>query len=45
MCFSTDIIHSGHIAIIRKAERLGNLIVGVLSDDAIPVADEEDFEG
>lgn len=35
MCFSTDIIHSGHIAIIRKAEKLGKLIIGVLSDEAI----------
>ncbi len=35
MCFSTDIIHSGHIAIIRKAEKLGKLIVGVLSDEAV----------
>lgn len=35
MCFSTDIIHSGHIAIIRKAQRLGKLIIGVLSDEAV----------
>lgn len=35
MCFSTDIIHGGHIDIIRKAEQLGDLIVGVLSDEAI----------
>lgn len=35
MCFSTDIIHSGHIAIIRKAEKLGKLIVGILSDEAV----------
>ncbi len=35
MCFSTDMVHSGHIAIIRKAARLGKLIVGVLSDEAI----------
>lgn len=35
MCFSTDMIHSGHIAIIRKAARLGKLIIGVLSDEAI----------
>lgn len=35
MCFSTDVIHSGHIAIIRKAAGLGKLIVGVLSDEAI----------
>ena len=35
MCFSTDMIHSGHIAIIRKAEKLGKLIIGVLSDEAV----------
>ena len=35
MCFATDIIHGGHIAIIRRAERLGKLIVGVLSDEAV----------
>lgn len=35
MCFSTDIIHSGHIAIIKKAEKLGRLIIGVLSDEAV----------
>lgn len=35
MCFSTDIIHSGHIAIIRKAIKLGKLIIGVLSDEAV----------
>lgn len=35
MCFSTDMIHSGHIAIIRKAEQLGKLIIGVLSDEAV----------
>ena len=35
MCFSTDMIHSGHIDIIRKAEKLGKLTIGVLSDEAI----------
>ena len=35
MCFSTDFIHSGHIAIIKKAARLGKLTVGVLSDAAV----------
>ena len=35
MCFSTDIIHGGHISIIRKAQKLGRLIVGVLSDEAV----------
>lgn len=35
MTFSTDIIHGGHIAIIKKAQRLGKLIIGVLSDEAV----------
>ena len=35
MCFSTDIIHGGHIAIIKKAQKLGKLIIGVLSDEAV----------
>ena len=35
MCFSTDMLHSGHIAIIKKAAKLGKLTVGVLSDEAI----------
>lgn len=35
MCFSTDMLHGGHIAIIKKAQRLGKLIVGVLSDEAV----------
>ncbi len=35
LCFSTDIIHGGHIAIIHKARELGELTVGVLSDEAV----------
>lgn len=35
MCFSTDIIHGGHIAIIKKAQKHGKLIIGVLSDEAV----------
>ncbi len=35
MTFSTDIIHGGHIAMIKKAQRLGRLIVGVLSDEVV----------
>ncbi|MDO5132918.1 MAG: phosphoenolpyruvate mutase [Eubacteriales bacterium] len=35
MCFSTDIIHGGHIAIIKKAQKLGRLMIGVLSDEAV----------
>lgn len=32
---STDIIHGGHIAIIENAAQLGNVIVGVLTDEAV----------
>lgn len=35
MCFSTDVIHGGHISILRKAQKLGRLIIGVLSDEAV----------
>ena len=35
MCFSTDILHGGHIAIIRRAQKLGRLTIGVLSDEAV----------
>ncbi|MGN0831483.1 MAG: phosphoenolpyruvate mutase [Candidatus Ornithospirochaeta sp.] len=35
MCFSADMLHSGHFAIIKKAQKLGKLIVGVLSDQAV----------
>ncbi len=35
MCFSTEYIHSGHIAIIKRAKRLGRLTIGVLSDEAV----------
>ncbi len=35
MCFSSDVLHSGHFAILRKAAALGRLVVGVLSDRAV----------
>ena len=35
MCFSSDIIHGGHISIIKKAQKLGRLIIGILSDEAV----------
>lgn len=35
MCFSTDLVHGGHIEIIKKAKKLGKLIIGVLSDEAV----------
>lgn len=35
MCFSTDVLHNGHISLIKKAAELGKLIVGVLSDEAV----------
>lgn len=33
--FSTDILHSGYLSILRKAASLGRLIVGVISDEVI----------
>ena len=35
MSFSADIIHSGHISIIKKAARLGKLTIGVLTDEVV----------
>ena len=33
-CFSTDIIHAGHLNIINEAKKYGKVIVGCLSDKA-----------
>ena len=35
MSMSTDVIHGGHINIIQKAAALGELTVGVLSDETV----------
>ena len=35
MCFSSDILHTGHLNIINEASRLGDVIVGVLTDEAV----------
>lgn len=35
LCFSTDIIHGGHVAIIQKAAALGHLIIGLMTDEAV----------
>ncbi len=35
MCFSTDILHNGHIKIIQRAALLGELTIGVLTDEVI----------
>ncbi len=34
-CFCTDVIHRGHLNIIREASKYGKVIVGVLSDEAM----------
>lgn len=34
-CFCTDIIHEGHLNIIKEAHKRGRVIVGCLSDEAL----------
>lgn len=34
-CFTTDIIHEGHINIINEAKKYGKVIIGVLTDEAM----------
>ncbi|MDE6724626.1 MAG: adenylyltransferase/cytidyltransferase family protein, partial [Ruminiclostridium sp.] len=34
-CFTTDVIHDGHLNIINKAKEYGEVIIGVLSDEAM----------
>lgn len=34
-CFCTDVIHEGHLNIINKAKEYGDVVVGVLSDEAM----------
>lgn len=34
-CFTTDVIHEGHLNIIREAKKYGTVVVGVLSDEAM----------
>ena len=33
-CFCTDVIHDGHLNIIKKAQEYGRVVVGALADDA-----------
>lgn len=35
ICFSADVIHSGHINMIRRAASLGVLTVGIMTDEAV----------
>lgn len=34
-CFCTDVIHEGHLNILKEASRYGEVYVGVLSDEAM----------
>jgi len=34
-CFCTDVIHEGHLNILKKAAELGRVVVGILSDQAM----------
>lgn len=35
ICFSTDIIHNGHLAILKRAAELGEVTAGILTDEAV----------
>lgn len=35
MCFSTDVVHGAHIALLKKAACYGKVIVGVMTDEAV----------
>lgn len=35
ICFSTDILHNGHLSILKKAAELGTVTVGLLTDEVI----------
>ncbi len=34
-CFTTDVIHEGHMNIINEAKKYGDVVVGVLADEAM----------
>ena len=34
-CFCTDVIHEGHLNIIHEAGKYGEVILGVLGDEAM----------
>ncbi len=34
-CFTTDVLHEGHMNIIKEAKKYGKLIAGVMSDEAM----------
>ena len=35
VCFSTDVIHEGHLNIIKEAKKYGKVIAGVMTDSAM----------
>ena len=35
VCMAADVLHPGHLNIIREAKKLGRVIVGLLTDQAI----------
>ena len=34
-CFTTDVIHAGHLNIIHEAQKYGDVVVGVMTDKAL----------
>ena len=35
VCFSTDVIHEGHLNVISEARKYGDVIIGALTDEAL----------
>ena len=35
VCLAADILHEGHINILKRASKLGDVIVGLMTDNAI----------
>ena len=35
ICFCTDVIHEGHLKVLKEAKKHGRVIIGALSDEEL----------